>query len=249
MSRSNTINIGQLVLLLGLATVLLWAGDGRGWFFPVREYVEEKILRIRVDHTELPYEEEEQLKSKVVSLEQEVVLLKDENSTLRRQLEAPLPASLSFIPGYVIGITETETDSIMQIAAGEHEGVAVDMPVVTESILIGRVTQVTPKMAHVMLLSSPQSKVAVRTDKGSQGLIVGSHSHGAQTVLLDRVLQNEPLKEGDIIATSGEDGLPVNLLVGTVAHIISEAREPYQRAEVTLSIDPYVTRRVFAVGD
>jgi rod shape-determining protein MreC len=249
MPRSNNIHIGQLVLLLIISSVLLWSADKRSWLDMPRGFLEEKILRIRVDHRESDGNKLSRLESKVIALEQDLALLQDENNALRRQLEAPLMPSLSFIPTYVISIDESDTDVVMSIAAGSSVNITTDMPVVSEAILIGRIMHSTPRMSQVRLLSSPESKIAVKTARGSQGLIVGSATSGISGVLLDRVLQNEALEEGDMLFTSGEDGLPVNLLVGKVTHIISEAREPYKRAEVSLVVDPRELTRVFVVGE
>lgn len=247
MNRPSSINTGQIVLLLLLSSGILWWGDGQSWFDKPRAFIEEKILRIRVNHSESVSQENARLSAKVIGLERELATIKDENNMFRRQLQAPLPPDITFIPGYVVSLEKTGDDSIMRIAAGADHGVSEGLPVVSESMLIGQIIYVTPRMSHVRLLSSPQSKVAVGTEKNARGLLVGSKETPVSHAILDRVLQNETLSSSDMLTTTGEDGLPVNLVVGTVDHIISESREPFQRADVVLSLDPKSVKRVFVI--
>ena len=248
MNRPPAVHAGQIALLLLLVTGILWWGDGKSWFDRPRAFIEENMLRVRVNHTETIEEERARLSAKVVGLEQEIATLTDENNVFRRQLQAPLSPEMSFIPGYVISLEKTSDDTIMRIAAGSDHGVSEGMPVVSESVIIGKVISVTPRIAHVRVVASPGSKIAVKTDKKARGLLVGIQEGDVSRAVLDRVLQNEPLAANDLLKTSGEDGLPVDLIVGTVDHIISESREPFQRADVVLSLDPREVRRVFVIS-
>ncbi len=247
MSRQRN-NYLQLFIFLLVASLTLVIGDNQGWWSSVREVVETKIVARRVDHSESQPEKMAQLESKVISLEHTNTMLAQENEALRKQLASPLPPKLQFIPGYVISLAITGDKAILKVAGGELDGIQKNMPVVSEAILIGFVEQVSPRMSDIRLLSSNQSKVAVTTSRGAQGLIVGIEEKSRpDNAIIDRVLQTEALEVGDAVVTSGEDGLPPNLIIGTVTEILSESRDPFQQARVSLSVKPELLKRVFII--
>lgn len=247
MNRNRT-SLWQLFIFLSLVSAGLLVGDSHGVWDKIRGYIETKILRLRVEHTETDKEKIATLESKIFSLEQEIELLKDENKSLRKQLGSPLPATYAFIPGYIITAEASKEDRILKIAAGSEDGVANGMPVISESILLGIVTDTTPHISIVRLLSSPKSKVAVKTSSGALGLVTGQTDDDTiDNAILDRVLQNELLKEKDTLFTSGEDGLPPNFIIGTLGAVISESRDPFKRAQVDLTVKPDSLIRIFIV--
>lgn len=240
----------QLFLFFTILSVTLVVGDSRHWWDTVRDFVELHILTQQVSHSETDKEHNANLESKIVSLEHEKTILTEENKDLRKQLEAPLPATLSFIPAYVISIDITQTNAVLRVAAGEREGIRKGMPVYSEAILIGIVESTTPRISTIELLSSPSIKVAVKTSSGANGLIIGTEEKNRPlSTIIDRVLQTETLKSGDAVVTSGEDELPANTPVGEVSMLLSEAREPFQKAQVSLYVNPQNLKRVFIASE
>lgn len=240
----------QLFLFLLILSVALIIGDGKHWWDRIREFVELNIITRQVNHTESDREHLANLESKIISLENEKKLLTDENKEFRKQLEAPLPATLTFIPGYVIATEITKNNAVLRVAAGARDGVKKGMPVYSEAILIGIVASTTPRISTIELLSSPNIKVAVKTSSGASGLIVGTEEKNRPVATtIDRVLQTETMQAGDEVVTSGEDELPANTLVGEISTILSEAREPFQKAQVTLYVNPENLKRVFIASE
>ena len=242
------IQIIPLFLFLSVVCGFLIFSDSHRITNPVRSTIERYLLKIRGNPALENNSSLDELRSKIISVEQERDLLSDENRDLRKQLQAPLPPTYNFIPSIVISKQIEESRAEMLVAAGSDEGIEADMPVVSEQILIGLVSETTPRLSHIKLLSDPEKKIAVKTDKGAQGLVMGSPELGDVTkVYLDRVLQSESLSVGDRVSTSGEDGLPPNLLIGEVSEIITQSRDPFQKAVVKMTIDPTVLKRVFVV--
>lgn len=229
----------QLFILLVIASGTLIVGDYRSWWDGVRIKLENGVVNWRVDHTETSTEKTAGLEAKVSSLTEKNRSLEEENELLRKQLQAPLSAKFSFIPGYVISVTQTDEDTQMKVAAGSSEGVMQGMPVLSEAILIGIVRDVTPRISTVQLIVSPKSTVAVKTSGAANGIVSGG--------FVDRVLQSETLVPGHTVVTSGEDGLPPELLIGEIAEIVSETRDPFQKARIVHTIDPKLVKRVFIV--
>jgi rod shape-determining protein MreC len=123
------------------------------------------------------------------------------------------------------------------INAGARDGIEVGMPVVAGGLaLVGRVGKVSHATAQVQLLTDPASFVNVRmVESRASGTVAGT-SEGI--LLLQNVLQTEPLKPGDLIVTSGLGGmLPQGLPIGAVERVISQDVETTQQAIVRPGVD------------
>lgn len=152
-------------------------------------------------------------------LKARVKLLEEENNSLRKQLEAPLPPKWDFIPALVLG-----KDRYLLLDQGTQKGVVSGMPVIYQNHLIGKIINTTPRTSKMMFLWDPESKIPVKTEKNSRGLLVGAY--GSQ-IIISRVLQKEPLEVTDIVLTSGEEEYPPNLVVGKVEKVIAKAEDIY----------------------
>jgi rod shape-determining protein MreC len=123
------------------------------------------------------------------------------------------------------------------INAGARDGIEIGMPVVAGGLaLVGRVGKVNYATAQVQLLTDPASFINVRmVESRSSGTVVGTNQG---VLLLQNVLQTEPLKPGDLIVTSGLGGmLPQGLPIGAVERVISQDVETTQQAIVRPGVD------------
>lgn len=123
------------------------------------------------------------------------------------------------------------------INAGSRDGIAVGMPVVAGGIaLIGRVGEVGFASSQVQLLNDPTSFVNVRVVESRANGTVAGTSEGL--LQLQNVPQTDPLKEGDLIVTSGLGGtLPAALPIGVIEKITSRDLETQQTAIVRAGVN------------
>lgn len=138
--------------------------------------------------------------------------------------------------GRVIGADSSNLLYTIFIDVGAKEGVARDMPVVTERGLIGRVTQVTPGSAQVLLIIDPASSVnAVIQNTRVEGIVRGELGG---TLIMERIPQGEEVSPGDLVLTSGLGGnFPDKLVIGQVTEILQEDLELFQSARVRSTVD------------
>lgn len=167
----------------------------------------------------------EEYKRELEVLKQKIQLLEEENNTFRTQLETPLPPSWNYVPAYVLG-----SERYLIIDKGTRNGVAKDMPVLSENIIIGKIFATSQKTSRVQLLWDPDAKVSVKTNKNVRGLLTGSFGN---KLLLSKILQKEQLNNLDVVLTSGEEGIyPANLIVGKVDEVSSRQEDVYKQATV-----------------
>jgi rod shape-determining protein MreC len=91
------------------------------------------------------------------------------------------------------------------IAGGQNRNIALDDPVINADGLVGRISQVGPTTAKVMLVSDPSfaaSALDLQSPSKAEG-IVRHPATGSDVLMLDGVKVEQQVKEGDSIVTSG----------------------------------------------
>jgi rod shape-determining protein MreC len=161
--------------------------------------------------------ENESLRNEVASLEAE--LAETQSLQVRvRELEEILglepPGDLESVTARVLARGVSEFDHIRLIDKGRSDGITVDMPVVDEGGLLGRVVSVTDSEARIRLISDPTVRVAIRVERsGETGVLTG---RGSETLVLEMFNTDATVQVGDLLVTA--DGrFPAGLPVATVA--------------------------------
>jgi rod shape-determining protein MreC len=231
LDRTTGIFIGLIVLCLALVTIdLRGSGDGLGStlrdgtqaaFAPVQRAVA-TVTRPVADFFEnisdmfSLRQENLQLRERVAELERE--LQETESLQVRvSELEALLgiepPQDLDSVAAQVLAVGVSEFDHIRVIDRGSDDGIGLDMPVVDEAGLIGRVVAVTPSVARIRLITDPTMTIAVRVERtGETGYLRGRGSGPMRLTLLNR---DAAVVEGDLLVTA--DGrFPAGIAVARV---------------------------------
>ena len=105
---------------------------------------------------------------------------------------------------------------------GTSSGVAVNNPVITENGLVGWVCKADLTACKVKTILSPDTKAgAVDKQSNDSGIISGSASLCDDNLTsLTKIEENNKIKVGDMIVTSGTGGIyPGNLIIGKVKEI------------------------------
>ena len=172
------------------------------------------------------------------SLRSEMISRQLDNAQLREQLrqaeQATVLRSVSAGRGVVarvIGRSTIPTQHTVLLDQGARQGLTLDAVIVDASGLIGRVMEVHPATALVMLLTDPDSRVAGLVERSREtGLVVGRGGGSCELIYLD---VQADLQEGDRVVTAGLGGpFPKGLLLGTVIHVFRDEESGTARASV-----------------
>ncbi|MBU1866323.1 MAG: rod shape-determining protein MreC [Actinobacteria bacterium] len=160
--------------------------------------------------------ENERLREEVADLERrlsETKALQVRVGELEQALGIEPPEDLESVNATVLARGVSEFDHIRLIDKGSADGITVDMPVVDEGGLVGRVVSVTAHEARVRLISDPTMRIAVRVERtGETGVLSG---RGSSTMVLEMFNTDASLEPGDRLVTA--DGrFPAGLSVATV---------------------------------
>lgn len=103
------------------------------------------------------------------------------------------------------------------IDKGEDFGITRGQAIIySGNILIGIVKEVFRSKSLISLIVDPGIEINSKTLKGSFALAKGAMNKG---VVLDFIAKNDDLKEEEPVFTNGLDGLPENLLIGSIGKI------------------------------
>src|SRR5580658_786502 len=162
--------------------------------------------------------ENRSLKAQIERMSLEQVRMSQDADQARR-LQALLAFKEQFISqtmaAQVIGSSGSELSRSVYIDKGEHDGIKPDMAVITVDGIVGKVLRVYRSTSLVLLIDDQTSGVGSILDKTRlQGILRGTPSG---ELVLEKVMSDETVSPGELVLTSGGDGIfPKGLLVGKV---------------------------------
>jgi len=139
-----------------------------------------------------------------------------------RRLQALLSFKEQFISqtmaAQVIGASGSELSRSVYIDKGEKDHIKTDMAVITADGIVGKVLRVYRSTSQVLLINDQTSGVGALLDKTRlQGILRGT---SAGEAVLEKVMSDETVPAGELVLTSGGDGVfPKGLLVGRVTKV------------------------------
>ena len=173
---------------------------------------------------------------------QQLLAERAEGERLRKLLRfAEESPNRTYVGGRIIGIRLGATGlQLLTIDRGADDGVQRMMPVLVTEGVVGRVHATTSHTADVLVLSDRNSSIAVRVERTrARANVRGTGKPDA--CKLDYALRTEGMIEGDLLVTSGTDGVfPRGIPVGKVTKLNRNAHGLFQDATVIPSVD--VTR-------
>ncbi|MFV8261626.1 rod shape-determining protein MreC [Aerococcus viridans] len=178
------------------------------------------------------YEDNQRLKSQISSLEEleaQNEILQSENEELSALLDLqPSLVGKNVIASSVISRSpDTWLDSIT-IDVGTNSGIEESMSVMTESGLVGHVTEVSATSSKVQLLITENNQmknvaVSIQTDDGIVSGILSDYDEKTQELILKQVPNDAKVSEGNTVTTSGLGGIsPEGLIIGEVTSASSD---------------------------
>jgi len=165
--------------------------------------------------------ENRNLKAQIEQMRLEQVRM-SQDADQERRLQALLAFKEQFISqtmaAQVIGGTGSELSRSVYIDKGHNDGIKPDMAVITADGVVGKILRVYRTTSLVLLIDDQTSGVGAILDKTRlQGILRGTPS---VEVALEKVMSDETVPAGELVLTSGGDGIfPKGLLVGRVTKV------------------------------
>lgn len=158
-----------------------------------------------------------------------------ENERLRKLLDLRLRTQAPSMAAQVLYDAADPYTRKVIIDKGMAQSVALGSPVLDESGVIGQVTRVYPLVSEVTLvIDRDQSIPVINVRTGARGVAFGNMGSQADSMELRYMAANADVAEGDVLNTSGVDGIyPSGLPVAKVTRV--ERRVDTVFARIALS--------------
>jgi rod shape-determining protein MreC len=183
--------------------------------------------------------ENRELRARLQELEaehQRLLEIELENVRLERLLDFRVTLPSNAITARVVGKDASGWFETFILDRGENDGVTAGMAVVCADGVVGRIASTSPNASRVLLVSDHNSGVDALVQRSrARGILEGNLS-GAAT--LKYVKPAESLEVGDVVVTSGLDGIfPKGLRLGRVVEVTRRESGLFQLADVAPFVD------------
>jgi rod shape-determining protein MreC len=161
----------------------------------------------------------------------QVEQLSSENTRLRKLLELREQTGTSSMAAQVLYDTADPYTRRVIVDKGIVHGVATGSPVIDESGVLGQVTRAYPLVSEVTLVIDRDHAIPVlNTRTGARSVAYGDPTILGGSLELRFMAGNADVKQGDLLTTSGIDGLyPPGLAVARIEKIERRADSAFAR--------------------
>lgn len=152
---------------------------------------------------------------------QEQRAIADRTRGLEKILDLQGRLELKTIAAEVIAAGETLDFRALTIDKGSRHGLKPDMAVIAPAGVVGRIVATSPGAAQVQLLTDVNAAAGALSERSrAQGIVVGAGDKG---FLLDKVSEVADVAVGDVLLTSGIEGIfgiyPKGFTIGRVEKV------------------------------
>jgi rod shape-determining protein MreC len=173
--------------------------------------------------------------------------LQQENDHLRQTLGYRERSSFRLISATVLAHDAGAWWSTIKINKGAKDGIAPDMPVITDRGLVGKTTAVASGISEVLLITDENCKVAAKVEgTREQGICSGMRTSAGE-LKLSFLSKLADLQPGQKVYTAGVSGgvFPSGIALGTVKNF--RARELDGEAVLEPTADPGSLEEVYVI--
>jgi len=236
-----------LLLLVVVALTLMTYQSNKGIIAPFRfageflNYLNEIVHSFSTTAREpfrkimLRDEENKRLKAEMNRLVLEQQRYRDiffENMRLREMLGLREKEKRYIATARIISRGLDRWSNTVVIQKGKRDGVTKDMAAITPSGLVGKVSLAADNYAYVLLMTDINFSAAVRIQETRKEAILSGT--GARRCVLKYVPEEDVIKEGEVVVTSGFDELfPQEVPVGYVSRVSKKGASIFQEVEIT----------------
>lgn len=183
-------------------------------------------------------QENEVLRKENVVLSSEVARSREailENERLRRLIGYMDTTDVDLKAARIVNKDITQQQNFLTLDVGTADSVEVDMAVIDERGVLGKVVLVSEHYARVMPYLNTDLRIPSKIQPLQAFGIVRWEGGAADRLRIDHVVKTEPVKSGQLVVTSGYSGVfPAGLAVGVVDSVSSRTG----RNELSVTVTP-----------
>jgi rod shape-determining protein MreC len=194
-------------------------------------------------------QENEILRQLNVSLSDEVNRLREakiENIELRKMLHLKEETAYRLLSADVVGKSLNLLRNTITLNVGSSDSVSVNMPVITEQGIVGRIIAVSSSYSIGQILYNKDFRTSVKIQRSRvDGILVWN---GGDYLLMKNVSKKQDVKVGDLVITSEYSKVfPEHLKVGLVTNVVENSINLFKDITVEPSVDFTKLEQVFII--
>lgn len=195
--------------------------------------------------------ENETLRQRLAALQielQQQRALAQRSATLEKLVGLQSQLNLPTTGARVIGTGADMYFRTLTIDKGSADGLRSDMAVIAPTGVMGRVVSVGARAASVQLLIDRNAGAGAVVERSqAAGVVVGASGERTDTLRMEFVSALSDVKTGDVVVTSGIDGIyPKGFMLGTVETVEKGAGQ-YKNIQVRPAVDFRAVNEVLIV--
>lgn len=188
------------------------------------------------------------LRENNIKLANEIASLKEsklENIRLTRLLNFKEKNSLGVVSGKIINKSLLQTRNTITLNVGESDSVTVNMPVITDAGLVGRIVAVSRNYSVAQILYNKDMRITVKVQRNR---IDGILSYdGVENLMVNNIQKSADVNVGDVIITSEYSNIyPPGIPIGVVSET-GNLDNLFKKVIVTPSVNFSVLEEVFVL--
>lgn len=169
-----------------------------------------------------------------------------ENERLRGMLGFKQQSRFRVLAADVVGKTTTEARNTITLDVGAKDSIKIDMPIITDQGLVGRVIAVSDHFALCQMVLNRDFRAAAGIVRNRvEGVIAWDAGEYAKLINIPKSII---VQVGDIVVTSQSSNLyPPNVPIGTVVEVGDESNSLFKRIAVKTAVEFQSIEHVFVV--
>ena len=130
---------------------------------------------------------------------------------------------------------------------GASDGIAEgDIVTTEEGVLVGRIEKVNEYFSRALVVSDTDFSVTAKIlSSDTAGIARGALNQG---LYFDLIIQSDPIKEGDVVVSSGMDLVPPALIIGTVSHVETKDTDLFKKVKIKPAMGEVKIGRVLVIN-
>jgi rod shape-determining protein MreC len=193
--------------------------------------------------------ENEILRQLNVNLSDEVNRLREarlENMRLRAMIGMKEKTEFKLVAGDIVGKSLQLLRNTITLNIGEQDGVKPDMPIISETGLVGKIITTSTHYSVGQLMLNKDFRASAKIQRSRIDGIVAWD--GGDAVRLKNVSKTANVKEGDVVTTSEYSSIfPPEIKIGIVSHLAEQSGNLFKEIDVVPSVDFPSLEQVFVV--
>jgi rod shape-determining protein MreC len=184
-------------------------------------------------------------------LQRELILIKDDTLETLQSFKIRLHEAKNYLPARVIKNSTISRNNYLTLNKGRQDGIEINMGVVSNSGIVGRVVSVSANFCLVKSLLSKNYKVSIQfTKQKTYGSLVWNNNNEEFVGKLETIPRHLETFIGDTIVTSGYNAVfPEGIMVGTVKNASISDHQTWYDITIDLTTDFKSLYYVYVVRD